>query len=242
MGISGFVDIHCHVLPGLDDGPRDPESSARLLEAARMSGCAAIVATPHCSDRYRLDLEQRDAAFSELERAAAQPPELFIGCELELTDEGLSRFFDSPNRFSINGGHYVLVELPFQAGGAGLGRILRLFGAEGYVPILAHPERYPHLAPDAAGLQEWAKGGGLLQLTAASLTGRMGKRAHASSLELLRRGLAHFVASDAHDAAKRGPDMRDAFGVAADLLGVPAAGRLFTTNPLAALRNAPLLG
>ncbi len=241
MGVAGFVDIHCHLLPGIDDGPRHEESARALIEVARHAGTAAIVATPHFSERYSLDTAQRDDSLMTIEGWDQDAPMVFAGCELELTDERLQSFFEAPRRYTLNGSRYVLVELPHGAGGANLTPAARLFHEHGLRPILAHPERYPFLAPNSPAITAWIAAGGLMQVTAASFTGRMGRRAKSSAYELLARGAVHFVASDAHDAVKRGPDMRAAFGLVAEASSVLSAGRFFTHNPLAVLRDEPLL-
>jgi protein-tyrosine phosphatase len=238
MRVAGFVDIHCHLIAGIDDGPKDEQQTRALMDAARSSGVAAIVATPHCSSRYRLDAADRDA---RLAAAETDTPLLFAGCELELSEERLQQFFQDPRRYTLNGSRYVLVELPHSAGGGSLDRAAKLFRDRGLRPILAHPERYPFLPADSPALVSWIANGGLLQATAASFTGRMGRRAKAAAYELLSRNALHFVASDAHDAVKRGPDMREAFANVAAASDISVAGRLFTHNPLAVVRDE-LLG
>ena len=88
MGVTGFVDIHCHLIAGIDDGPKDDQQTCALIDAARAAGVAAIVATPHCSSRYALD--------AAAEALATNAPLLFSGCELELGEERLRQFFRGP--------------------------------------------------------------------------------------------------------------------------------------------------
>lgn len=238
MGVAGFVDIHCHLLAGIDDGPKTEQQTHALIDAARSSGIAAIVATPHLSSRYALDAAERDR---RLANAETDTPLLFAGCELELSEERLRQFFEGPRRYTLNSSRYALVELPHSAGGASLERVAKLFREHDLRPILAHPERCPFLPADSPAFSSWIANGGLLQATAASFTGRMGRRAKTAAYELLARNALHFVASDAHDAVKRGPDMREAFANVAAVSGISVAGRLFTHNPLAVVRDE-LLG
>ncbi len=241
MRVAGFVDIHCHLIAGIDDGPKDDRQTRALIDVARSAGIAAIVATPHLSSRYALDSADRDTRLAAAESTASDTPLLFAGCELELREQLMQQFFEDPRRYTLNGSRYVLVELPHAAGGGSLDRAAKLFRERGLRPILAHPERYPFLPADSSALVAWIANGGLLQATAASFTGRMGRRAKAAAYELLSRNALHFVASDAHDAVKRGPDMREAFAQVAAASDIPAAGRLFTHNPLAVIRDE-LLG
>ena len=120
MGVAGFVDIHCHVLHGLDDGPRHRDQTQALIEVARSSGIAAIIATPHFSDHYPLDAGRRDRSVAAMDEADTSSLLVFPGCELELTDARLAEFFKTPRTFTLNRSRYALVELPHSAGGASL--------------------------------------------------------------------------------------------------------------------------
>ena len=238
MGVRGFVDLHAHVLAGLDDGPKTADAAERLVEAAWRAGTAAVVATPHFSFRYRYDRTAAERALDALERATARRPEIFLGCELEISDETFRALREDPRRYTLNGGRHALVELPHALSPCGLARLAERFFELGLTPILAHPERYPQMHTHPGAVREWIEAGGLLQITAESLTGRMGRRARRMAWDLVEAGAADFVASDAHDPAKRPPDLRGPFQLVAERVGVAEAGRLFTLNPLAVLETA----
>ncbi len=237
---AGFVDIHCHLLPGLDDGPKSDHESMLLARAAIRGGAAAIVATPHASFRYPFDASLVRSRLRELEGKLGDELFLFSGCELEISDEGLRAFFAEPARFTINQGRYVLVELRLETPTVRLPRVLERFLAAGVTPILAHPERYGFAHEHSDVLAEWVSGGGLMQVTGDSFSGRMGRRPRTTAFRLLDAGLFHFVASDAHDAVKRPPDLRAAWRTVSERLGEEAARRLFVYNPLRVLRDEPL--
>ena len=107
---AGFVDLHAHIVPGVDDGPNTRAEALEMLSAARSSGTAAIVATPHMSFRYRHEPERAE---EEIERLQSQAPRglyLFPGCEIEINDESLRALFADPRRFTLNHSRYALVE------------------------------------------------------------------------------------------------------------------------------------
>jgi protein-tyrosine phosphatase len=237
---AGFVDLHAHVIPSVDDGPATFEQARAMLVAARAAGTAAIVATPHLSFRYRHEPEQVERALEELQRQAPDGLYLFSGCEIEINDESLRKVLAHPRRYTINHSRYALVEWPHGIGCQRLIDVLQRFVAAGLRPILAHPERYSFVQADPAALAEWISGGGMLQVTAASLSQRMGRRAQRTALALLEQGRAQFVASDAHDAVHRPASLAEAYDVIAELAGVDQAARLLTYNALAVLGDEPL--
>ena len=237
---AGFVDIHCHVLPGLDDGPKTHLESLRLAHAAVRAGTAAICATPHRSFQYPYDPVGAAEGLARLEDELQDEPFLFSGCEVEISDEGLRAFFENPQRYTLNRGRYALVELRFETPTKLLPSLLARFLEAGVTPILAHPERYPFAHERPEPLLEWVQAGGLMQATGCSFTGRMGRRAKATALRLLDAGALHFIASDAHDAVKRPPDLRGAWRLVEERHGWNAAYALLISNPLCALRDEPL--
>lgn len=239
-GVTGFVDIHCHLLPGLDDGPASEDASLRLAAAAYAGGTAAIVATPHNSFRFPFRHDDTQRELRRIEQHVPEDLALFTGCELEISNESLRAFFAAPEHFTLNQGRYVLIELMGQSCPPNFDQVLLNFRERDFLPVLAHPERYPPVHTQPRRLYEWRERGCLFQITSASLTGRMGRRARSAACAMLREGLADFVASDAHDDAKRPPQLLEGFRIASQIAGITAAGRLFTYNPLAVLHDEPL--
>lgn len=237
---GGFVDIHCHVLPGLDDGPRSEHEALLLARAAIRGGTAAVVATPHQSFRYPLDRDSASAELARLEAKLGDDLFLFSGCELEVSDEALRAFAEHPRAFTLNRGRYALIELRVETPPARLPYVCESFQRLGVTPILAHPERYEFVHRRLELLAEWSAAGGLLQATGESFSGRMGRRPRTTAFRLLEADLLDFVASDAHDAVKRPPDLRAAWATVRDAGGEPTARRLFIDNPLRVLRDEPL--
>lgn len=237
MGVRGFVDLHCHILPGVDDGPKSEQDAAALLEQAYLAGTAAMAATSHFNFQYDFDPARAARLLDGLERRLTATPVLFPGCELELNDEALRAFFAAPRSYTLNGSRYALVEPPLRFPPDRIPWLLQRFREAEVTPILAHPERARLLQarPKLAGA--WVAAGGLLQITGASLTGRMGRRAEALAWELVEAGLAHCVSSDAHHVEKRPSDLRPAFGAVYERVGQAEAARLFTHNPAAVVHD-----
>ena len=240
MGVTGFVDLHFHALPGVDDGPKTLEDALSLLQQAYHAGAAAVVATSHFNFQYDFQPSRAAALVERLERELTAGPLLFPGCELELNDEALRAFFAEPKAYTLNRGRYALVEPPLRFPPDRMPWLLSRFRDAAIMPVLAHPERSPLLQAQPKLAAAWTAAGGLLQITACSFLGRMGRRAEALAWDLLDAGLAHFVASDAHDTAKRPPDLRPAFRAVHDRVGQAAAARLFTHNPSAVVHDEPI--
>lgn len=240
MGVGGFVDLHCHILPGLDDGPKTRADSRALLETAYLAGTAAMVATSHFNFQYAFEPARGDALLEIAERETPAAPVLFRGCELELNDEALRAFFADPFSYTLNRGRYALVEPPLRFPPDRIPALLRRLLGAGLIPVMAHPERAPLFQAQPKLAAAWVASGGLLQVTAWSFLGRMGRRAEALAWDLLDDGLVHFAASDAHDVTKRPPDLRPAFGAVHERAGQSVAAAIFTHNPSAAVHNEDL--
>ncbi len=240
-----MIDLHTHILPGLDDGPDTLEGSLALARAAAAAGTTTLVATPHINRRYddidpariRRAVQELRAHLSEAEIAL----ELLSGGEIS-TGRLPSLEREELDALRLGEGPYLLLEAPL---GPGLGTLpsatLRLRG-EGYGVLLAHPERSPGFQRDPAALRRLLGSGALSSITAGSLHGRFGETARRFSLVLLREGLVHDIASDAHDATRRPPDMRRGLAAAAaELSGLEELWQWLThAAPAAILAGAPL--
>ena len=235
---AGLIDIHCHILPGVDDGPRATEVSAHMCSLAQAAGTAAIISTPHANHRFTYDAAKTSALCAELEGRLARPLRLFRGCELELSVESLSAALACVEHYTLNGSRYLLVELMPTGMPPNLETVFSRLLDRGVTPILAHPERSLHL--HLVRLSRLVQRGCLAQITGASLTGCMGPRSQAAAMELLRRRLVHFVASDGHDPVRRPPRLIDAYRFISRTLAPALADRLCMENPLAVLEDRPI--
>jgi protein-tyrosine phosphatase len=232
---EGLVDIHCHFLPGVDDGPVDFGVTLEMLAIAREDGIASMVATPHADTRYTFDAERcRD----ELDRIRAEHlhgPTTYAGCELRLTPENLDAVLRDPVPFAINGKDCVLLELPNPAVAQPVRSSVQLLVGRGIRPIVAHPERNYLFQRDASFAAEIVGLGAYIQVTGGSLLGSFGIDAQRTCRALLKRRLVHAVASDCHGAEHRRPILSAAYAEVARLHGRSAAELLFVTNPRACI-------
>lgn len=206
---SSLVDIHNHLVPGVDDGARDVKAVLDSIERYTRHGIRRIVTTPHIDGSLSLDrdrLEERlDAVTRAWERAAEAIGESFPEVEYRRGHEVL---LDVPNvdlsdaRIRMAGTSFVLVEWPRLQLPPGTVRVLQRLVEEGYRPIVAHPERYHGMGPSIHLAAQWRQVGAYLQVNFGSLTGRYGAEAQATAYRLLRRGWADYMASDFHGHAR----------------------------------------
>ncbi len=197
-----MIDLHSHVLPGLDDGAANLEEALAICEAAISDGISVLAGTPHVRDDFPTTPEQMDAALADLRAVVGDGLRLVPGGELDLAE--LERPRDELLRFALAGNDgYLLVETPYVGWPLDIGD--RLFGllAAGITPVLAHPERNRDVQQRPDLLEPLVASGVLVQLTAGAVDGSLGKRSQAAAFTLLERRLAHLVASDGH-----GPSIR----------------------------------
>ena len=229
----GYVDIHSHVLYGLDDGAKTREQSVEMLELAARSGTTDIVATPHANGQYAFEPEAIAERIAEL--SADTELRIYPGCDFHLQFDNIEDALAHPEKYTINHKAYLLVEFPdvtiFSETDAILARLLD----RGMVPIVTHPERNQALQRRLDDLARWVESGCYVQVTAGSYTGLFGRAARRCANELMHRGLIHFVASDAHDVQVRTPSLREAYGLLADTWGEDLIRPLFVENPKAVL-------
>lgn len=236
-----MVDLHSHILWGLDDGAETLEQSIEMLRLAVEGGTTDIVATPHANYRYRYDEMLVDQRIRELALATEGRPILHRGCDFHLSFDNIQDAVERPARYTIDRGCYLLVEFP-DTSLRGFGQALDTLMHRGLTPIMTHPERHPDLQKLNADFLDWARSGCLVQITGQSLLGRFGKKAEESAWEMIARGLAHFVASDAHGVRDRNPRLDEAFAAVARRAGKETAEALFIRNPGAVLLGKKIGG
>jgi len=237
-----MIDIHSHVVWGLDDGASSVEDSLIMLRTAAEDGITDIVATPHSNAQYRFQPGLLQHRMEELAALSEGKPVIHPGCEFQVTIDNLGPLLDTPSSYTINAGPYLLLEFPDFHIGRHIESILRQLLNAGIVPIVAHPERNPLLLRDLDRLESWIELGCLAQVTALSITGGFGGPPRSAALRLLDRGLVHVVATDAHDPQHRTTRLSAAYNSVRIRLGEDAADLLFTDNPQGIVQGRPLPG
>ncbi|MGA2268615.1 MAG: CpsB/CapC family capsule biosynthesis tyrosine phosphatase [Bryobacteraceae bacterium] len=233
-----MIDIHSHILPGLDDGAVTPEEALAMLRMAAAAGTTDIVASPHANQEFAFDPATVEHKIAELQEAAGNTPRIHFGCDLQLTTENIEDALRWPGKYSINHRGYLLVEFSDFLIPRTSGEIFARMIAAGLRPIVTHPERNPLLREKVTELEAWVRQGCLVQVTAQSLLGRFGKSAKAAGDHLIARGLVHLLASDAHDLKLRPPVLDEAHRYAQRTFGAEAARWLLLENPRAVLAGA----
>ena len=238
------IDLHSHILPGLDDGAGDSEMSLAMARVAVDDGIRTIVATPHVNDAYNVDLEAIGRLAGELNVLFARaeiPLAVLAGAELAMTRVADMTDVDL-TAASLGSGSSVLIESPYAPTLAFLDELLFDLQVRGFRPVLAHPERCPAFQRDIDRLSQLVQRGVLCSVNAGSMAGMFGTRVRRFVLQLLREGLVHDVASDAHDPVRRPPALRLGFDRAnSDLPGLAMQLGWFTdAAPAAILAGEPL--
>lgn len=239
-----MIDIHCHILPGIDDGPSDMDESIEMCRMAASDGITVIVATPHFTPgQYMADSVRVFEEASKLSAALKRldiPVKLITGADVAISPE-LPAQLKSVEHLTINrGGRYFLAEFPHSHVPSGWERFLYSIMASGVTPVITHPERNIWFMQHPGALYPAVAKGVMVQITAMSLTGGFGEEAQEVSLYLLRHNLAHVIATDAHSATYRPPILSEAADMVAELFGKEKADCLVETTPAAIIEGRPV--
>jgi protein-tyrosine phosphatase len=230
-----LIDIHSHVLFGLDDGARTIEESVAMVRMAVEHGTTDLVATPHANLQFKFDPELIARRMEQVREAAGGVLRLYTGCDFHLSFDNIQDSIGHPRKYTINQQRYLLVEFSELLIFKNTEDIFARLRDAGMTPIITHPERNGLLRQRVEHIAKWVDQGARVQVTAQSLTGTFGRKAHDFSCELLDRGLVHVIASDGHDCERRPPVMDAARAWLQKQYGSALAEALFVTNPRGAL-------
>jgi len=235
-----MVDLHCHILPGLDDGPDKIEESLEMAETAIADGITHIVATPHSNDRFWFDFTQVRRLRDELQARVGNRLQIATGCDFHVNPENLASLRKEPRQYCVNQHNYLLVEFNEISIPPAMDRTLHEMQLSGLRLIVTHPERNMILRTHPERLREWVRRGCFVQVTGNALTGAFGATAQQMALQWIVEGMVHFAASDAHNNRNRPLRLRTAYDVVADRYGEAQARALFVENPGAAFEGRDL--
>lgn len=235
-----MIDIHCHLLPEVDDGPKSWDVAIEMCRMAASDGITHAVATPHANDRYAYNREYLSGLLTELQSRIDPALQLTLGCDFHLSFENLERVLEQPHTYTIGETNYLLVELSNYSVPTKLADCFCRLGDRGLIPILTHPERNPILQQTPQRVLEWADHGCLIQVTGSSLTGFWGERPESVARWLLDRSAVHILASDAHDTKRRIPNLSAARAAAEKIVGAEYADALVDGNPGAIVSGLPI--
>ncbi|MBT3202056.1 MAG: hypothetical protein HN350_19310 [Phycisphaerales bacterium] len=246
FNVDSCVDVHCHCLSGLDDGPADMSEALGLCRALVDDGVTCAIATPHQLGRYETEIsgERIVKAVDELnEMLQREDVPLQVACGAEIrVDMRVPELLECGELLSLGQtGRFVLIELPHETFVNPLPLLLRLKDS-GIVPVIAHPERCEYLAKQQPVVASWLNAGAVLQLTAGSLTGLCGTRASQQAWGWLQAGWVALIASDAHGTSDRRPVMTAAIEQLTARMGHGAARVLCIENPRHIWAGEPLAG
>jgi protein-tyrosine phosphatase len=238
-----MIDIHCHILPGLDDGAENMEETLAMCRLAAEEGVTEIFATPHLfQGMFATDRESILAAYEEArERIATEgiPLKLHVGSDLHLVPDLLERL-DQGQGVTLNHGKYFLLELPSRVLPPNLDEMVFELTGRGYVPIITHPERNEAILRNEAVFLNLLAKGALCQITAMSVTGEFGRDCEWLSRALIEAEAVHFIASDAHSTGWRNPSLLPALKVAEELAGKEKSRKLVVDHPEAVLAGGTI--
>ena len=234
LGFPSLIDLHCHLLPGIDDGSPNIETSLEMARLAAADGIKTIACTPHILPGvYNNDGPKIRAAVAQLQEILRQyglPLRLLTGADVHVAPDLSSRLNDG-RALTINDSRYLLLEPPHHVLPPRFEEYTFGLQAAGFVTIITHPERLSWVEGHYDLIKRLVYNGNLMQLTAGSLTGRFGRKPRYWAERMLEDGLCHLLATDAHNTGPRAPCLSEARELAAQMLGQEEARNLVVTRP-----------
>jgi protein-tyrosine phosphatase len=237
-----MIDTHLHILPGVDDGPETIGEAVDLARVLVQEGIHTAIATPHYNDLFprhpAVEIQDRVNELQQVLDHQGILLRLFAGHEV-LIQPGLVDDIQAGRLATLNGSRYLLLELWNSSWLPETERVIFELRASGITPILAHPERYRVFQKELERLTSLLRQGVLVQITASSLVGMQGRRAQRTAETLLKRGLVHCIASDAHGMYKRPPAIAQGLCQVVQVIGQVKTQQLIESWPMMIINNMP---
>lgn len=235
-----MIDLHCHMLPAIDDGAQELDTALKMATMAVEDGITRTACTPHIYpglyENTAEGIRQATLAFQQELKQAGIPLEITYGADVQIVPE-LVEGLNTGRIPTLHGSRYFLFEPPHHIVPPGMMELIYDVMASGYVPLITHPERLTYIDDEYDMFAEAARKGAWIQLTAGSVTGRFGKHVQKITERFLKDGITHLIATDAHNLGNRSPNMSEAREAAAVWLGDEEANRLVVDRPLAVLED-----
>lgn len=233
-----MIDFHSHILPNIDDGSKSLEDSIEMIKEAKQAGFTKIISTSHyIEDYYDASEQERTKLINELkEKVQDIGIELYLGNEIYITNQ-ITDLIAEKKASTMNNSKYVLFELPMNSKPIDAKEVVFRLMEKGYVPIIAHPERYSYVKKDIEYVRELAEMGALFQSNYGSSIGMYGNDAKKTQKKLLKEGLIHFFGSDVHKAEQVYPQMPKILKKLSKIISEEELELLTTINPQKVLDN-----
>jgi protein-tyrosine phosphatase len=240
-----MIDLHCHILPGLDDGAERLEESIEMARIAEKDGIEKIVATPHL---FRDNLgygdlsiiEEKKEELNQALKANDIKVEILAGAEVNISHNLIEQIRENRSHLTLHQSSYMFVEFPPDHVFSGVKELFFELMSEGINPIIAHPERNSVFIHHPGSLYELLQMGALAQANSGSFLGRYGRTVESAVLRLLQLNLIQFIGSDGHNTRSKAPRLSEAVSMAASLIGEEGARALVKENPQAVLDDQPI--
>lgn len=232
--MRGLIDMHCHIVPGVDDGAKTIYDAGKILQMEYREGVSAVIITPHYRrGMFETPQEEIDRQFLRVKKVVSSSRSgmrVFLGCEYHASSS-MVEDLTSGRRPTMAGSRYVLVEFSGQHTYTQIRNQIYELTAAGYRPIIAHAERYPCLIKDMVLAEELVYAGAQIQITAASVMGRAGRARKKFCKWLIKNDFVTYIATDAHDIRDRRPDLGTCAAYIRKKYGEDYAKKIFIKNP-----------
>ncbi len=235
-----LIDMHCHIIPGVDDGAKNKKDVCEMLLMEYKSGVRKIVLTPHYrKGMFEPDEQEVQSGLNEIRQVIREleiEMEVVLGCEYHANSAMIKELVEY-ERFRMNGSKYVLIEFSPRDNFTKIRNWIYELVKAGFEPIVAHVERYPSVTEKKELVQELIELGAWIQVDAGAILGEDGWRLKTISRKLLKEELIHFIGSDAHDSKKRRPNLKECYLYVTKKKGAQYAQELFFDNPRVLLKS-----